>query len=84
MQAPSRQPHQELMTPMPNIQRSETPETKPVSRATSEASVTNLNSHYGEFQALRRDFNAGLRQACHGLHRTFGMWKMTFLRTLNP
>src|SRR5271154_4789879 len=81
MQAPSRQPSTEINMPSINVKAPE--ETASPGGAASKLCATNLNFHYGAFQALHgisMQVYAGRVTAFIG---PSGCGKSTFLRTLN-
>ena len=80
MQAPSRQPSTENMPPMSvNIRE----EVRPPGIAESKLSATNLNFHYGAFQALHGISMQVYANRVTAFIGPSGCGKSTFLRTLN-
>jgi phosphate transport system ATP-binding protein len=83
MQAPSRQHRSDLMTPISNFALPKTPEAKPAEGGASKLSATNLNFHYGSFQALRGISMQVYEKRVTAFIGPSGCGKSTFLRTLN-
>src|SRR6204780_892029 len=81
MQAPSRQPSTEINMPHLSVNMPE--EVRPSGAAASKLSATNLNFHYGAFQALHGISMQVYANRVTAFIGPSGCGKSTFLRTLN-
>jgi phosphate transport system ATP-binding protein len=81
MQAPSRQPSTEMKMPPMSVHIPE--ETRTTASAASKLSTTNLNFHYGAFQALHGISMQVYANRVTAFIGPSGCGKSTFLRTLN-
>lgn len=83
MQAPSRQPATEIKMPRQNVHMTSPEENRAAVESTSKLSATNLNFHYGSFQALHGISMQVYANRVTAFIGPSGCGKSTFLRTLN-
>jgi phosphate transport system ATP-binding protein len=83
MQAPSRQPISETMTPLPSFGASRDADPRPLGETAAKLSANNLNFFYGSFQALHGISMQVYEKRVTAFIGPSGCGKSTFLRTLN-